>query len=149
MHFNLCIFVRVLSLLSSVIHGFVTEPWHSRHVIVLMWVRGFETARAVCSRLRVLFHVGAWGSDPGTHVLLSFGFLSGTGHSRSMFCLVVGVCGLQCFVLLHAAWFSLAACCLVWTRGWWVCSLAACLCLVQAHGLWLVCWPCACVFVLC
>ncbi len=40
----------------------------------------------VLSCLRALFHVGAWCSDPGTHVL-SFGFVSGFGHSRSMFCL--------------------------------------------------------------
>ncbi len=40
------------------------------------------------SRLRDLFRVGAWCSDPGTHVL-SLGFVTGFGHSRSMFCLVV------------------------------------------------------------
>ncbi len=39
--------VRVLSLRSSVIHGFVTEPWYSHHVRVFMWARGFECAR-VC-----------------------------------------------------------------------------------------------------
>ncbi len=44
------------------------------------------------SRLRALFCVGAWCSDPGTHVL-SFGFVSGFGHSRSMFCLIVWACG--------------------------------------------------------
>ncbi len=32
------------------------------------------------SRLRALFRVGAWCSDPGAHVL-SFGFVSGFGHS--------------------------------------------------------------------
>ncbi len=63
------------------------------------------------SRLRALFHVGARCSDPGTHVL-SFGFVSGFGHSRSTFCLFVGVCSLEfarlhapvhvCFVVLHA-----------------------------------------------
>ncbi len=37
------------------------------------------------SRLRVLFHVGAWCLDPGTHVL-SFGHVTGFGHSRSIFC---------------------------------------------------------------
>ncbi len=44
------------------------------------------------SCLRALFCVGAWCSDPGTHVL-SFGFVSGFGHSRSMFCLIVWACG--------------------------------------------------------
>ncbi len=60
-------------------------------------------------RLCALFGVGALCSDPGTCVL-SFGFVSGFGHSRSMFCLVVWACGLEfalscpcvlCFVL-HA-----------------------------------------------
>ncbi len=37
------------------------------------------------SRLRALFHVGAWCLDPGTHVL-SFGLVTGFGHSRSIFC---------------------------------------------------------------
>ncbi len=46
------------------------------------------------SRLRALFHVGAWCSDPATHVL-SFGF----GHSRSTFCLFVRVCGLKFAIL--------------------------------------------------
>ncbi len=46
------------------------------------------------SHLCALFRVGAWCSDPGTHVL-SFGFMSGFGHSRSTFCLFVGVCGLE------------------------------------------------------
>ncbi len=46
------------------------------------------------SRLRALFDVGAWCSDPGTHVL-SFGFVSGFGHSCSVFCLIVWVCGLE------------------------------------------------------
>ncbi len=52
------------------------------------------------SRLRALFHVGAWCSDPGTRVL-SFGFVSGFGHSRSTFCLFVWVCGLE-FARPHA-----------------------------------------------
>ncbi len=66
--------VRVLSLRSRVIHGFVTEPWYSRHVLF-----SCERARLrLCSsralsRLRTLFRVGAWCSDPGTHVL-RFGF---------------------------------------------------------------------------
>ncbi len=50
----------------------------------------------------------------------------------------------------------------VWTRGLWVVSLAVCVntwfmsCLIScvfvscsAHGWWFVCWPCACVCVLC
>ncbi len=71
------------------------------------------------SRLHALFRVGAWCSDPGTHVL-SFGFVSGLGHSRSTFCLFVGVCSLEfaqphtllstCVLLLHAVRVLLAAC---------------------------------------
>ncbi len=84
------------------------------------------------SRLRALFSVGAWCSDPGTHVL-SFGFVSGFGHSRSMFCLIVCLscprvlcvcvvlhavhvfigCVHSCYVLCcvsRSSCFSLAAC---------------------------------------
>ncbi len=46
------------------------------------------------SRLCALFHVGAWCSDPGTHVL-SFSFVPWFGHSRSMFYLVVWACSLE------------------------------------------------------
>ncbi len=64
------------------------------------------------SRLHALFHVGAWCLDPSTHVL-SFSFVSGFGHSRFMFCLVLWACSLKfarpracssvhvCFLLLH------------------------------------------------
>ncbi len=48
--------VRVLSLRASVIHGFVTEPWHSRHVLFSHEC----AASSVLSRLLALFHVGAW-----------------------------------------------------------------------------------------
>ncbi len=44
----------------------MTEPWYSRHVL-------FSRERVASSRAlscqRALFHVGAWCSDPGTHVL--------------------------------------------------------------------------------
>ncbi len=67
------------------------------------------------SRLRDLFRVGAWCSDTGTHVL-SFGFVSGFGHSRSM-----SLCGSVrsrvrsaarssvhvCFVVLYAVCVSI------------------------------------------
>ncbi len=133
------------------------------------------------SCLRALFCVGACCSDPGTHVL-SFGFVSGFGHSRSMFCLIVWACGssslgraLSCprvlcvcvwfctqFVFLSAACIHVMSCavwhaacvfhwlrafmlsCLVWTRGLWVFSLAACSCPVLHMAGNLFCWPCAC-----
>ncbi len=48
----------------------------------------------VLSRLHTLFRFGAWCSDPSTHVL-TFGFVTGFWHSRSMLCLVVWVCSLE------------------------------------------------------
>ncbi len=63
--------VRVLSLRSSVIHG-----------------ARVCSSRAL-SRLRALFHVGAWCSDPGTRVL-SFGFVSGF---RTLTLHVLSLCG--------------------------------------------------------
>ncbi len=56
------------------------------------------------SRLGALFYVGALCSDPGTHVL-SFGFVSGFGHSRSTFCLFV-LCEQMAFVLVLCAMCS-------------------------------------------
>ncbi len=74
--------------------GFVTEPWHSRHVMlyVSMQLRGCSSH--ALSHLRALFRVRAWCSDPGPHVL-SIGFVSGIGQSRFTFCLFVGVCSLE------------------------------------------------------
>ncbi len=64
------------------------------------------------SRLRALFRVGAWCSDPGTHVV-SFCFVSGFAHSRSMLCLIVGACGLEfaqpCALLSTCVMFCVVA----------------------------------------
>ncbi len=86
------------------------------------------------SRLHALFHVGAWCSDPGTHVL-SFGYVTGFGHSCSTFCLFVWVCVHLCYILCCVArslciqWLrAFMLSCLVWTRGLWVFSLATCSC---------------------
>ncbi len=60
---GLIIVVRVLSLRSSVIHGFVTEPWYSHHVRVFMWARGFECARVARSLVCVpcfMLERGVW-----------------------------------------------------------------------------------------
>ncbi len=148
--------VRVLSLRSSVIHGFVTEPWYSHHVRVFMWARGFECARV--ARSLVCIHCFVWSVVFGfRHSCLEFRFVSGFGHSRSIFCHCVSAqsrvrslsstCVLLCctqFVFLSAAciyviscavWHAacifigcVLSCCLVWTRGLWVFSLAACSC---------------------
>ncbi len=109
---------------------------------VSVWLR--VCSSRVLSRLHALFHVGAWCPDPGTHVL-SFGFVSGFGHSRSTFCLFVGVCGLEfarphtllsTCVLLCCTQFvifigCLLSCCHVLSEHVaYEFSLAACSCLV-------------------
>ncbi len=63
-----------------------------------------------------LVHVGAWCLDPGTHVL-SFGHVTGFGHSRSIFCHCVSARSRVrsaprtlvhvCFVVLHAVCVSI------------------------------------------
>ncbi len=89
MFFYTCVvYVRVLSLQSSVIHGFVTEPDTPFMSCFYVSARLRVCSSRALSCLHALFCVGAWCSDPGTHVL-SFGFVSGFGHSRSMFRLIV------------------------------------------------------------
>ncbi len=104
---------RVLSLRSSVIHGFVTEPWYSCpgfHVIARLRVC---SSRAL-SCLHTLFCVerGVW-----IPALMSFRFVSGFGHSRSIFCHCVSARSRGrsrphtlvhvCFVVLHAVRVSI------------------------------------------
>ncbi len=171
--------VRVLSLQSSVIHGFVTEPWYSRHVRV-------SCERAASSvlvhSLSSAYLVSCWSVVfRSRHSCLEFRFLVGFGHLRSVFCVSarsrvrsaarspVHVC----FVVLHAVRVFIGCvhscyilCCVA--RSLCI-SLAACFHVVMscvnmslmslliscvfmssfAHGWWIVCWPCACVFVLC
>ncbi len=132
------------------------------------------------SRLRALFHVGAWCLDPGTHVL-RFGHVTGFGHSRSFFCHCVSARSRVrsaprtlvhvCFVVLHAVRVSIGCvqlcymlCCVArslyihWlcafmlscVNTWLMSFLISCVFMsCFAHGWWFVCWPCACVFVLC
>ncbi len=116
--------------------GFVTEPWHSRNVLFL--------CECAASSVRALFHFGVWCSDAGTHVL-RFGFVVGVrtlalriqsycvrvrSRVRSAACSSVHVCWVLCcctqFVFYRLCAFMLS--CLVWTRGLWVFSLAACSC---------------------
>jgi len=104
------------------------------------------------SRLRALFHVGAWCLDPGTHVL-SFGHVTGFGHSRSIFCHCVSARSRVrsaprtlvhvCFVVLHAVRVSIGCvhlcyilCCVA--RSLYIHWLRAIMlsCLVWTHGLW-------------
>ncbi len=143
--------------------GFVTEPWHSHHVMlyVSMQLRGCSSH--ALSHLRV-FRVGAWCSDPGPHVL-SLGFMSGIGQSRFTFCLFVGVCSLEfaqphallspCIVfVLHAVRVFIGCvhscyvlCCVACS---WCFSLAACFYVVMSFvNTWLVSIFISCVFVSC
>ncbi len=139
--------------------------WQSPDTPVMSGFHVSARLRVCSSRalscLRALFHVGAWCSDPGTHVL-SFGHVTGFGHSRSIFCHYVSARSRVrsaprtlvhvCFVVLHAVPVSIGCVhlcyilccvarslyihwlrafmlsCLVWTRGLWVFSLAACSC---------------------
>ncbi len=143
--------IRVLSLRSSAIHGFVTEPWYSHHVRVFMWARRFECAR-VCVPCFMLER-GVWIPGPA---LMSWVSVTWRGSdTRAPFSVIV--CARSravhvCFVVLHAVRVSIGCVhlcyilccvarslyihwlrafmlsCLVWTRGLWVFSLAACSC---------------------
>ncbi len=159
--------VRVLSLRSSVIHGFVTEPWHSRHVLfscerlVLCWSMVFGS-RHSCLEFR--FRVGVW--TLALHVSLCERAVS-SSLCRELSCPRVLVLHGRQFVFLSAACIHVMSCavwhaarvlhwlpafmlsCLVWTRGFWVFSLAVCSCPVLHMAVDLFCWPCACGFVLC
>ncbi len=61
---------------------------------------GLGNQVAISTRGVIIWQGVENGHNTGTHVL-SFGFVSGFGHSRSMFCLVVWACGLE-FALLRA-----------------------------------------------
>ncbi len=153
-------YVRVLSLRSSVIHVFLTEPWHSCHVL-------FSCERAASSvlepcALSSACLVSCWTVMIGSrHSCLEFRFRF--GHSCSTFCLVVWACDLEfsrlhallstcvllcCtqFVFLSAVCIHVMSCVNTWLMSFLIsCVFVSCF----AHGWWIVCWPCACVFVLC
>ncbi len=114
------------------------------------------------SHLRTLFHVGAWCSDPGTHVL-SFGFVSGFGHSRSVFHCESAWFRVRstarfpvhvCFVVLHAVRVFIGCmhscyilCCVA--RSLYI-SLAACFHVVMSCvDTWVMSFLISCVFVSC
>ncbi len=73
--------VRVLSLRSSIIHGFVTEPWYSRHVLFSHERTTFERARAVRSLICVpCFMLEHGGRIPA---LMSWVSVSCRGNTRA------------------------------------------------------------------
>ncbi len=168
--------VRVLSLRSSVIHGFVTEPRYSHHVRVFMWARGFECALSsaclvscwsvVFPALMSLVSVTWRGSDtraPFSVIVWVRGLEFARHHALLSTCVLL--CCTQ-FVFLSAACiyvylvlcgtqlvYSLAACFHVvmsCVNTWLMSFLISCVFMsCFAHGWWFVCWPCACVSVLC
>ncbi len=132
----------------------IREPWFCDRALILPSCPRFHVSARlrVCSsralsRLRALFHVGAWCLDPGTHVL-SFGHVTGFGHSRSIFCHCVSARSRVRsaprtlvhvgFVVLHAVRVSIGfvhLCCILCCVAhvlfctWLViCLLAMCLC---------------------
>ncbi len=144
--------VRVLSLRSSVIHGFVTEPWYSHHVRVFMWACGFECARV--ARSLVCVHCFVWSVVFGSrHSCLEFRFVSGFKHSRSIFGHCVSAQSRVrstphtlvhvCFVVLHAVRVSIGCVHLCYILCCVACSLYIhwlrvfmLSCLVWTRGLW-------------
>ncbi len=114
------------------------------------------------SRLRALFHVGAWCLDPGTHVL-SFGHVTGFGHSRSIFCHCVSARSRVRsaprtlvhvgFVVLHAVRVSIGCVHLLYLvlcGTQLVYSLAACFHVVMSCvNTWLMSFLISCVFMSC
>ncbi len=129
--------VRVLSLRSGVIHGFCDRALTLPSCPVFMWVCGFE-----CACL-----VSCWSVVFGCrHSCLEFRFCVGVrtllalhvqshcvsvrSRVRLAACSSVHLCCVLCcrtqFVFYRLRAFMLS--CLVWTRGLWVFSLAACSC---------------------
>ncbi len=130
-------------------------------VCLLFYVRLFSHLRLVC--------VGAWCLDSGTHVL-SFGFVSGFGHSRSTFCLVVWVCGLgralfcprvlcctQLFLsaaCIHVMSCAVchAACVFNWLGAFMLSCLVRVLSCIRTRGLWVLSfctWLVICLLAMC
>ncbi len=155
--------VRVLSLRSSVIHGFVTEPWYSHHVRVFMWARGFECARVA----RSLVCVPCFMLERGVWIPALMFWVSVTwrgSDTRAPFSVIVWVRGLEfarhrallstCVLLCCTQFVFLSAACIYVVMScvntWLMSFLISCVFMsCFAHGWWFVCWPCACVFVLC
>ncbi len=174
--------VRVLSLRSSVIHGFVTEPWFSHHVL-FSCERAASSVLEPCS-LSSAYLVSCWSVVFGSrHSCLEFRFLVGvrtlalrflslcecavlrslgcTLSCPRVFCCVARsscfyrlrafmlnlvLCGTQLVYSLAACFHVVMSCVNMWLMSFLIsCVFMSCF----AHGWRFVCWPCACVFVLC
>ncbi len=94
--------------------GFVTEPWHSRHVLFFMWLCGFECARAVALSSACL--VSCWSMVFGSrHSCLEFRFRVEVWtlalHVQFHFpAFPVLSSRVLCFMLLHAVRVLSVAC---------------------------------------
>ncbi len=154
--------VRVLSLRSSVIHGFVTEPWYSHHVRVFMWARGFECARVTRSLVCVpcfMLERGVW--IPALMSLVSVTWRG--SDTRAPFSVIVWVRGLEfarhrallstCVLCCTQFVFLSAACIyvyLVLCGTQLVYLLAACFHVVMSCvNTWLMSFLISCVFMSC
>ncbi len=155
--------VRVLSLRSSVIHGFVTEPWYSHHVRVFMWARGFECARVARSLVCVpcfMLERGVW--IPALMSLVSVTWRG--SDTRAPFSVIVWVRGLDfarhrallstCVLLCCTQFVFLSAACiyvyLVLCGTQLLYSLAACFHVVMSCvNTWLMSFLISCVFMSC
>ncbi len=130
--------VRVLSLRSSVIHGFcdraLTLP--SCPVFMWVWVRVWVRVRV---RVRVRHSLACMPClmlERGVRIPALMSFVSGFGHSRSAFCLVMWVCGLE-----FARSRALLSMCVLWCCTQFVLLSAACI-----HVITCAVWHAACVF---
>ncbi len=136
----ICLYVRVLSLRSGVIHGFCDRALILWSCPVFMWMRSFECARAVCSlvcmpcfvlergvRIPALFSwvsVSCQGSDTQAPCSVSFWeHAVSSSLSLELFCPRV-----LCFLLLHAVRVLSASC---------------------IHAMSFAVWHTACVFIGC
>ncbi len=156
--------VRVMSLRSSVIHGFVTEPWYSRHVRVSC-ERVASSVLEPCA-LSSACLVSCWSVVFGSrHSCLEFRLRDGVRtlalhvlslcvracvlcgtHARTQFVFYLVLCGTQLVYSLAACFHVVMSCVNTWLMSFLIsCVFMSCF----AHGWWFVCWPCACVFVLC
>ncbi len=105
--------------------GFVTEPWHSRHVLFSCLVFRFHVGVRTLT-LHVQSHCVSVQSRVGSAACVLW------CCTQFMFLLAACIHVMSCAVW-HAAcvfhWLrAFMLSCLVWTRGLWVFSLAACSC---------------------
>ncbi len=146
--------VRVLSLRSGVIHGFVTEPWHSRHVLFSCKCAASSVLEP-CALSSVCL-VSCWSMGFGSrHSCLEFRFHVGV-RTLALHVLshCVSVCGLE-----FARPRALLSTCVLWCCMQFMFLSAACIRVISLYvlpnckSLWIKVsakWKCKCKYlVLC